>query len=348
MKTNGRHEVIARIAGPGLVLAALLAIALSNSSAGRAQSSAASPAAPAAAQAIAAPAAQAGKPAAQAERQRGGNHEGITVHGHWIIEVKNPDGTVTARREFENSIQATGMAYLASLIAGNNSSGGLSVLLNGATASLFPDFSNGNNTSLYFSSTQTGPCLPMTYGSLSDRPYLNSGGSSSGTTCLLTGGVTSGAPAGVAGTVVGLLGAECLFFQETYLDIQTVPATGQTSPCSTNLNVSAPTVESEVPPSSPSAAAIQITGSVMVTSPTAGDVMDVETVFTTCTSSFTPANCLFPFSTTTLNYTANPAAAPVAINFLTERNLDGQNGDPPEVPYSPGQMISVSVTISFQ
>ena len=58
MKTNGKHEVIARIAGPGLVLAALLAMVLASSIAGRAQASATSPAAPAAAPAKAAPAAQ--------------------------------------------------------------------------------------------------------------------------------------------------------------------------------------------------------------------------------------------------------------------------------------------------
>ena len=47
MKTNGQHEVIARIAGTGLVLATLLALVLASSIAGRAQSSAASPAVPA-------------------------------------------------------------------------------------------------------------------------------------------------------------------------------------------------------------------------------------------------------------------------------------------------------------
>lgn len=34
-----------------------------------------------------------------------GPHEGIKVHGHWVIEVKNPDGRVTARREFENKLE---------------------------------------------------------------------------------------------------------------------------------------------------------------------------------------------------------------------------------------------------
>jgi len=33
-----------------------------------------------------------------------GSHEGITVHGHWTIEVRNPDGTLVRHVEFENSL----------------------------------------------------------------------------------------------------------------------------------------------------------------------------------------------------------------------------------------------------
>jgi hypothetical protein len=48
---------------------------------------------------------------------RGGPHEGIKVHGHWTIEVLNPDGTVASHGEFENSLQPTGAGFLSSLIA---------------------------------------------------------------------------------------------------------------------------------------------------------------------------------------------------------------------------------------
>lgn len=34
------------------------------------------------------------------------SNEGIKVHGHWTIEVRNPDGSFVARREFENSLVA--------------------------------------------------------------------------------------------------------------------------------------------------------------------------------------------------------------------------------------------------
>jgi hypothetical protein len=56
-----------------------------------------------------------------------GQHEGITVHGHWTIEVKNPDGKVVTHREFENSLitpsnypgaNETGSQALVALLSG--------------------------------------------------------------------------------------------------------------------------------------------------------------------------------------------------------------------------------------
>jgi hypothetical protein len=35
----------------------------------------------------------------------GGLTEGLQVHGHWVIDVRNPDGTLAVHREFENSLQ---------------------------------------------------------------------------------------------------------------------------------------------------------------------------------------------------------------------------------------------------
>jgi hypothetical protein len=104
MKKNGKQKVIARIARPCLVLAAVFALTLSNSGAGRAQSTAAPPAVAAAAPAKAAPFAQPKQPAQPGERQPGGTHEGIKVHGHWMIEVKSPDGKLISHTEFENSL----------------------------------------------------------------------------------------------------------------------------------------------------------------------------------------------------------------------------------------------------
>lgn len=48
------------------------------------------------------PAAEPVAPAGQSAPK--GQHEGITVHGHWIIEVRNPDGKVVSHTEFENAL----------------------------------------------------------------------------------------------------------------------------------------------------------------------------------------------------------------------------------------------------
>jgi hypothetical protein len=42
----------------------------------------------------------------------GGPGEGIKVHGHWTIDVRNPDGTLASHRDFENSLQSTGAGVL--------------------------------------------------------------------------------------------------------------------------------------------------------------------------------------------------------------------------------------------
>lgn len=42
--------------------------------------------------------------AVQEKRSGKGANEGITVHGHWTIEVRNPDGSLARHVEFENSL----------------------------------------------------------------------------------------------------------------------------------------------------------------------------------------------------------------------------------------------------
>jgi hypothetical protein len=69
--------------------------------------------APSAAKSSAKPA---GSAPAHHANSNGGNHEGITVHGWWTIVVKNPDGTVAARREFENSLMPYGAELLPALL----------------------------------------------------------------------------------------------------------------------------------------------------------------------------------------------------------------------------------------
>jgi hypothetical protein len=45
---------------------------------------------------------------------------GITVHGHWIIDVLDPDGTVVTQREFDNAITQSGRGFIARVLARTN------------------------------------------------------------------------------------------------------------------------------------------------------------------------------------------------------------------------------------
>jgi hypothetical protein len=53
----------------------------------------------------------ASSPSAWAQRK-----EGITVRGHWSIDVKNPDGTLVSHSEFDNALNEHGKATLANLL----------------------------------------------------------------------------------------------------------------------------------------------------------------------------------------------------------------------------------------
>jgi hypothetical protein len=45
----------------------------------------------------------------------GGAREGITVHGRWVVEVQNPDGTLASRTEFNNALSG-GAQHIVSLL----------------------------------------------------------------------------------------------------------------------------------------------------------------------------------------------------------------------------------------
>jgi hypothetical protein len=64
----------------------------------------------------------------------GGAKEGIAVHGHWKIEIFEPDGTPVSITEFENALVITGKGTLALLLDNDASVGGWTVSLdNGST-----------------------------------------------------------------------------------------------------------------------------------------------------------------------------------------------------------------------
>jgi len=160
MKVN----VLKGFAGPGVRLAVVSVFLLGVAGVAHAQAYGA--AAQATTKAAAATGQGKAEPvtAAPGKRAPKGNHEGITVHGHWTIEVRNPDGKVVSHTEFENSLQAFGATLLGYMLTGEIVPGGYEVLLgSGALA----------NT--------TGPCQPS--------------GANGATACVLVGSLISPTPA---------------------------------------------------------------------------------------------------------------------------------------------------------
>jgi hypothetical protein len=66
-----------------------------------------------------------------------GQSEGIKVHGHWVIEVKNPDGKVVSHTEFENSY-VTAQAVLPNMLSRHLTYGEWGVLLGNSSSSQSP------------------------------------------------------------------------------------------------------------------------------------------------------------------------------------------------------------------
>jgi hypothetical protein len=61
-----------------------------------------------------------GEALAQDQKPRGESsstqHNGIKVHGHWTIEVRDPDGKLVTHHEFENALQPDGVLGLAEVL----------------------------------------------------------------------------------------------------------------------------------------------------------------------------------------------------------------------------------------
>jgi hypothetical protein len=247
-------------------------------------------------------------PAAAVQHGARGEHEGIKVHGHWVIEVRNPDGTVTARREFENSLQATGGNLLSALLVGGDVPGSWTVLLNHAGS---PPTGN---------SGVPGPCVSWNF--RMDSVGLSAPGNGQGGTCILT------FPPDSSG-------------DGSFWTAACEQAVRSPSPCSLNLTFSAPpgnstiTLSGTVPVTATSAGTIN-------------DVETALSVCSTDAPAATPSTCKAMLDSAgnyagTLTYATRPQAPQVFTQALL-----GQTGGPARVPYNPGQTIAVTVTLSFQ
>jgi hypothetical protein len=213
MKMNGKQELLAQIARRGFVLVALLAMALICSTSGRAQSSATTASAQDA-KAVVAPGASVQTPASIAkpletqmkspalpeEKPRAkGAKEGIVVHGHWTIEVKNPDGKVAAHQDFENTLDPIeGADLLTGLLSGEYVTDGFYIDLSSAKDTICGDTDCGIYDSRVPALCSGGkltnglPCGTLTYAAKTGTANNNAIGYtlSGAVTLLLTDGGT--------------------------------------------------------------------------------------------------------------------------------------------------------------
>jgi len=65
--------------------------------------------------------------------------EGVQVHGHWTIDVRNPDGSLVNHQEFENALTASGGLGLANLLIGNDTVGPWGIRLKGSPPDYYAD-----------------------------------------------------------------------------------------------------------------------------------------------------------------------------------------------------------------
>jgi hypothetical protein len=82
--------------------------------------------------------AAAGSPAGMTPEQESAARrpdEGIKVHGHWTIELRNPDGSIAGRHEFQNALVNQGAQVLATLLQSNSPRGLWIVQVGTATGS---------------------------------------------------------------------------------------------------------------------------------------------------------------------------------------------------------------------
>jgi hypothetical protein len=146
MNANRNRKSVTQILRRGPLLAALLASALTVANVSHAQSNATPNSIPAATPAASA-ANYASSPAADSHANA--PHEGIAIHGHWTIVVRNPDGTVTARRDFENALGLAGINLMQELLGGIYTPGTWSLSL--------------GNVGLAGDTYATGPCTGVAF-----------------------------------------------------------------------------------------------------------------------------------------------------------------------------------------
>ncbi len=89
---------------------------------------------------------------ASASLSQGGPSEGIQIHGHWVIEVLDLDGSLVSHREFENAMTSTGASRAAAILGRTNEIGSWVIALAGPSVgtNLNPCLSSASTNKVCF------------------------------------------------------------------------------------------------------------------------------------------------------------------------------------------------------
>jgi len=289
----------------------------------RAQQPAAAPVRPAAAAAAVAAAPRAVPSSKEAEppASNSAGHQGIRVHGHWVLQVKNPDGTLGERREFENSLTtlnatatllATGDQLLGLLLSGNAAAGDPAVVFSNAVPA-------GNPEAECFLFQNGGP------------PAFTPGGAACGVLTTKQSVFTGSVQTGLA-TTLATYPAVSWLLTGNYTVVS-----GQTQIASVQTLMSVCTASNSINPTANSVSEVN-----NPTQSIPGAIFD--SLLTSRTATASPAACNYSQDTTLAN---SPYYSYILPTTLTSTAVTDSSGNPSPLTVSPGRVVQVTVTISF-
>jgi hypothetical protein len=345
MKTDGKHEVVARVTRRGLMLAAVLAMALFTADLSRAQSTSGSFTAPAKGVAQAASPASAttktaDNPAAEKPSSSGMN-TAIKMHARWTIDVLNSDGTLSKHVEFENSLSLIGAEALPNILGRTMTAGAWAIGLGFSGISVRTDAPKGPGPCSGSASDSLFAPKPSPLGTWFDEPVNGS--------CFIAEPIVGSGGTGQPGYSAACdLGNFC--FPNLTVSVISVPGAG----------IFVTTEKGSTGPTTNALNLLQLQGT--ATAQNDGAIDTVATFLMLCASpagpsTVSPSSCM---NTTTAASNANFATitgintlgqgSPSFGNSITGTFLNGTSptSTPPSaVTVLATQMLRVTVLISF-